>query len=255
RSGSGRSTATTAERQSATAIGSRVPTRSDRRPTPTFITDSSPAAQRKTAPIATVPSPSAARRSGASTSSTPKRSAGKRTNQNAAATGGSTSAAPSSASGCGSAGRSAGIVDAQATRPSERTPTVVKVTPTPATPAIAPSTGPKSAPATAVANALPIAAPRRSTAVAARSQENAPVHENALAPPCRKRAVSSSQARSPRPKATVQTATIVRPTRTVRFAPARAATIPLGTAPTNAPAGYAPESTPAPVLPRPSSCA
>ena len=42
------------------------------------------------------------------------------------------------------------------------------------------------------------------------------------------------------------------PITTVGLTPARVATIPLGMAPTNAPAGYAAASTPAPVLPRPS---
>jgi hypothetical protein len=50
-------------------------------------------------------------------------------------------------------------------------------------------------------------------------------------------------------------ATIVIPTSTVGFTPARAATIPLGIAPTSVPAGYAAASAPAPALPSPSSFA
>ena len=109
----------------------------------------------------------------------------------------------------------------------------------PATEAIPPRTGPKSAPPTAAAKAWPISAPRRPAGAAATSHASAPVQENALASPCAKRARSSCHAESASPNSTVVAATTVSPTSTVRFTPARAATIPLGIAPTNAPAGYA----------------
>ena len=46
----------------------------------------------------------------------------------------------------------------------------------------------------------------------------------------------------------MQTATVDIPATTVGFTPIRDATIPLGTAPRNVPAGYAAASRPAPVL-------
>jgi hypothetical protein len=53
----------------------------------------------------------------------------------------------------------------------------------------------------------------------------------------------------------VHTATVARPAITVGFTPSRAATIPLGIAPRNAPAGYAAARMPAPVLPKLRECA
>ena len=103
--------------------------------------------------------------------------------------------------------------------------------------------------------AVPIRLPRRPGGDAATSHASAPVQENALASPWRNRARSSCHASFAIPNSTVQKATAVSPITTVGLTPARAATIPLGMAPTSAPAGYAAASTPAPALPRPSVAA
>ncbi len=184
----------------------------------------------------------------------PNSSEGSTTSQQPASICGSVSALNSSPRPCASPVRSSGVAPAQATRPRESTPTTANVQPMPATEATPPSTGPNSAPPTAVANAVPIRRPRRPGGAAATSQAIAPVHENALASPCAKRAASSCHGWSAIPNSTVHVATIVSPSNTVRFAPHRAATTPLGSAPTSAPAGYAAERIPAPALPRCSSC-
>ena len=129
------------------------------------------------------------------------------------------------------------MTTAQAASPSEAIATAPNVQPVPAIAAIPPRTGPRSAPATAAANAWPINCPRRALGELATSQASEPVQENELASPWQNRARSSCQASLARPKAAVVTATIVRPTSTVGLTPTRAATIPLGIAPTSAPSG------------------
>ena len=113
----------------------------------------------------------------------------------------------------------------------------MNVRPVPAIEAIPPRIGPQSAPPIARPNAVPISAPRRPGGAAATSQASAPVHENELASPCAKRARSSCQTESAKPNAVLVSAMQQRPTITVGLTPARAATIPLGIAPTSAPAG------------------
>src|SRR3954453_5235085 len=249
--GHGSSAATGAEARSPSVSGTTGPRRSESWPTATLFTASRPPEQRKTAPIATAPKPSTARRGGGSTDRTPKRSAGRTTNQHAPSIRGSRSARMSVIGPCISAGRRAGVATAQPTRPSESAAKTPNVQPMPATDAIPPITGPKSAPTTAVANVRPIRRPRRSAGASATSHAIAPVHENALATPWAKRAASSCHGSVAIPNRAVQSATIESPTITVGFTPSRAATIPLGMAPTNAPAGYAAARTPAPVLPGP----
>ena len=255
RSGHGRRHATSADAPSPASSGRTGPMRSERRPSTMFCTASTAAEQRNVTPIATAPKPSAARRSGASTESVPKRSEGRTTSQQPASIRRSESAPRSAPGPCISPGGRPGVIAAHPTRPSERTPTVVKVTPIPASEATPPSTGPNSAPATAVANAVPIRLPRLPGGDADTSHAIAPVHENALATPWANRAASSCHGSLAIPKSTVHAATTVRPTITVTFGPARAVTMPLGIAPTSAPAGYEAASNPAPVFPSPSSSA
>jgi hypothetical protein len=100
------------------------------------------------------------------------------------------------------------MTTAAAARPSDATPIAPNVQPVPRTDATPPSTGPNKAPATAIAKARPISEPRFSAGEPATSHASAPVHENAPAKPCRKRAASSSQACVSIPNTTMQTATV-----------------------------------------------
>jgi hypothetical protein len=115
-----------------------------------------------------------------------------------------------------------------------------------------PSTGPNSAPPIANPSAVPISPPRRAGGAAATSQASPPVHENALERPWRNRARSTCHSSPATPNAALVAARPQSPATTVGFGPSRAATIPLGIAPTSAPAGYAAWSTPQPVFPIPS---
>ena len=91
--------------------------------------------------------------------------------------------------------RRGGVAAAQATSANEATASAPNVQPIPAIDATPPTTGPKSAPATAAAKARADQRARRfADGAAATSQPSAPVHVNALATPCRKRARSSCQA-------------------------------------------------------------
>ena len=197
-SGHGRRAATTIETISPTMIGRSGPARSATCPITMLLPASSAAEQRKTAPMPTAPSPSAESRSGASTESAPNRSAGRATNQPAASTRRSAIVRSSAAASCARSFAGAGTIAAQPTSPNDATATAPNVQPMPATDATPPITGPKSAPKTAAANARPIRAPRRSGGDDATSHPSAPVHENALAIPCAKRAASSSHAWSRR---------------------------------------------------------
>ena len=140
------------------------------------------------------------------------------------------SASNSIRSGCGRAGAGAGVAAATPARTSASPATAPNAGPVPVKDATAPSTGPKSAPAIAAPNADPISWPRRPAGAAATSQLRAPVHENALETPCRKRARSSAQTESASPKATVVNASSESPISTVGLTPRRAAAIPPGNA-------------------------
>ena len=83
--------------------------------------------------------------------------------------------------------------------------------------------------------AVPSISPRRSRGVPATSQARAPAQESALPNPCASRAIPSSAAEPAKPKATLATAMSRRPARTARRGPKRAAAIPPGIAPRNAP--------------------
>jgi hypothetical protein len=152
--------------------------------------------------------------------------------------------------GCGVSGETAGVAAAPVARSTASPATVANAGAVPVKEATAPSTGPNNAPAIAAPKADPINRPRRPAGAAATSHASAPVHENALDTPWRKRARSSDQTESAKPNATVVTARSERPTSTVGLTPTRAANMPLGIPAASAPAGYMACSTPAPALPR-----
>jgi len=163
------------------------------------------------------------------------------------------SARKSMLTGCGSAGVAAGVRQAHSARTIANPATTLNAAAVPVNDATAPSTGPNRAPAIAAPNAVPISWPRRPGGAAATSHESAPVQENALEMPCKKRATSSAHTELASPNATVVTDSIVSPISTVGLTPSRAAAIPAGMPATSAPAGYIACSAPAPALPSSSS--
>ena len=124
-----------------------MPRLSDSRPTRMLLPDSSAAVHRKTAPIAAPLYPRCDSRSGTSTDRFPNSRPGSSTSQKHMRSCRSRKAANSAESGCGSSGGAAGVDAANATSPSDATPTAPNVQPVPANDATPPSTGPKSVPA------------------------------------------------------------------------------------------------------------
>src|SRR5262245_45753665 len=103
------------------------------------------------------------------------------------------------------AGTAAGVIAAAATSTTARAATPPKAAAVLVYDATAPSTGPKSAPTIAAPKAAPISSPRRLVGAAATSQASAPVQENELETPWRKRARSSDHSVVAKPKAIVVT--------------------------------------------------
>ena len=97
--------------------------------------------------------------------------------------------------------------------------------------------GPEERPADRRCERGPIRLPRRPAGDIVTSQASAPVHENALASPCRNRVTSSCHGSVAIPKSDRAEGDGAQPDEHGRLDAGRAATMPLGIAPANAPAG------------------
>ena len=106
----------------------------------------------------------------------------------------------------------------------------------PIVPASAPSAGPSSEPATAVPSAVPITCPRWSSGKLLMIQVSEPDQISAPATPWMKRAASSGQGESRRPKRKLAKPRPSSPTITVRRGPKRLATYPPGSDAASVPA-------------------
>jgi hypothetical protein len=123
------------------------------------------------------------------------------------------------------------------------------------TEAIPPITGPSMAPKIATPIALPIRRPRVFAGASAISQASPAVHEHELAAPWRRRASTSTDSLSAKPKRAVVIVIPPSPMRIVGLTPSRVARMPAGIPANSAPSAYDPARTPAPVFDSPSSSA